>query len=84
MPRPVRRSGNRGFGPLHDAVGVQRVVVSTYQSVSGTGQSAVDELADQAHAMLHEMEPPAPQVYVQEWTDDRRVLAVTAWTATVT
>src|SRR5256714_1531893 len=49
--------------PLHDAVGVQRVVVSTYQSVSGTGQSAVDELTDQSHAMLHEMEPPAPEGY---------------------
>src|SRR5204863_8775813 len=47
--------------PLHDAVGVQRVVVSTYQSVSGTGRRAVAELADQAHAMLHEMEPPAPE-----------------------
>jgi aspartate-semialdehyde dehydrogenase len=49
--------------PLHDAVGVERVVVSTYQSVSGTGQSAVDELADQSHAMLHEMDPPASEVY---------------------
>jgi aspartate-semialdehyde dehydrogenase len=49
--------------PLHDAVGVDRVVVSTYQSVSGTGRSAVDELTDQAHAMLHEMAPPAPEVY---------------------
>jgi aspartate-semialdehyde dehydrogenase len=49
--------------PLHDAVGVERVVVSTYQSVSGTGRRAVDELADQSHAMLHEMAPPAPEVY---------------------
>ena len=49
--------------PLQDAVGVDRVVISTYQSVSGTGRRAVDELADQAHAMLHEMEPPAPEVY---------------------
>jgi aspartate-semialdehyde dehydrogenase len=49
--------------PLHDAAGIERVVVSTYQSVSGTGQSAVDELADQAHAILHETEPPAPTVY---------------------
>jgi aspartate-semialdehyde dehydrogenase len=49
--------------PLHDAAGIERVVVSTYQSVSGTGQSAIDELADQTHAMLHEMDPPAPEVY---------------------
>jgi aspartate-semialdehyde dehydrogenase len=49
--------------PLHDAVGVERVVVSTYQSVSGTGRRAVDELTDQTHAMLHEMDPPDPAVY---------------------
>jgi len=30
--------------PLHDAFGVERVVVSTYQSVSGAGNRAVDEL----------------------------------------
>jgi aspartate-semialdehyde dehydrogenase len=30
--------------PLHDAFGVRRVVVSTYQSVSGAGQAAVEEL----------------------------------------
>ncbi len=30
--------------PLHDAFGVRRVIVSTYQSVSGAGQGAVDEL----------------------------------------
>ena len=38
-------------------------MISTYQSVSGTGQRAVEELRDQAHAMLHEMDPPAPAVY---------------------
>ena len=46
--------------PLHDAVGIERVVVSTYQSVSGTGRRAIEELEDQTHAMLHEMEPPEP------------------------
>ena len=49
--------------PIHDAVGIERVVVSTYQSTSGTGQRAVDELLDQSHALLHEMDPPAPAVY---------------------
>ena len=49
--------------PIHDAVGIERIVVSTYQSTSGTGQRAVDELLDQSHAMLHEMEPPAPAAY---------------------
>ncbi len=33
--------------PLHRRWGVRRVVVSTYQSVTGTGQKAVDELLDQ-------------------------------------
>lgn len=33
--------------PLHKAYGIKRVVVSTYQSVTGTGQKAVDELLNQ-------------------------------------
>lgn len=33
--------------PLHDNYGIKRVVVSTYQSVSGTGQKAVQELMDE-------------------------------------
>jgi aspartate-semialdehyde dehydrogenase len=49
--------------PIHDGPGIERVVVSTYQSTSGTGQAAVDEMLGQAHAMLHEMEPGAPEVY---------------------
>ncbi len=38
--------------PLHDAARIQRVVVSSYQAVSGTGQKAVDELADQTRALF--------------------------------
>ncbi|MGA9754040.1 MAG: aspartate-semialdehyde dehydrogenase [Desulfobaccales bacterium] len=38
--------------PLHEAARIKRVVVSTYQAVSGTGQKAVDELADQVRALL--------------------------------
>jgi aspartate-semialdehyde dehydrogenase len=49
--------------PLHDAAGIERIVVSTYQSVSGTGVRAVTELQDQAHALLHEMDAPAPSIY---------------------
>ena len=33
--------------PIHDAAGIKRIVVSTYQSVSGAGNEAVDELFDQ-------------------------------------
>lgn len=49
--------------PIHDAVGLERIVFSSYQSTSGTGASAVEELKDQAHAILHGVEPPIPQVY---------------------
>jgi aspartate-semialdehyde dehydrogenase len=49
--------------PIYDAVGIERLVVSTYQAVSGTGVKAVDELEAQTHAVLHEMQPPAPEVY---------------------
>ena len=38
--------------PLHDAARIKRVVVSTYQAVSGTGQKAVDELVEQVRALL--------------------------------
>ena len=49
--------------PIHDAAGIERLIVSTYQSVSGTGVKAVEELEAQTHAVLHGEEPPAPQVY---------------------
>jgi aspartate-semialdehyde dehydrogenase len=51
------------LAPIHRAAGIERIVVSTYQSVSGTGLRAVDELTEQAHALLHETEPPKPAVY---------------------
>jgi aspartate-semialdehyde dehydrogenase len=49
--------------PLHDAAGIARLIVSTYQSVSGTGVKAVAELEDQTHAVLHGQEPGEPHVY---------------------
>lgn len=39
-----------GLWPLHVAFGAKRVIVSTFQSVSGTGAEAVRELADQIRA----------------------------------
>jgi aspartate-semialdehyde dehydrogenase len=48
--------------PLHDAARIKRVVVSTYQAVSGTGQKAVDELAEQVKALLS-CQPTKNQVY---------------------
>ncbi len=38
--------------PLHDAAGIKRIVVSTYQAVSGAGVKAVNELRDQTGAVL--------------------------------
>ncbi len=38
--------------PLHDEARIKRVVVSTYQAVSGTGQKAIDELDSQSRAVL--------------------------------
>ena len=49
--------------PILDAVGIERLVVSTYQSVSGTGQRAVEELHDQARAVIEAEELPEPAVY---------------------
>jgi aspartate-semialdehyde dehydrogenase len=49
--------------PILDAVGIERIVVSTYQSVSGTGQRAVEELHDQVGAVLEADELPPPTVY---------------------
>jgi aspartate-semialdehyde dehydrogenase len=49
--------------PIDDAAGIERLVISTYQSVSGTGQKAVEELLNQSHALLHEQEPEPPSVY---------------------
>ncbi len=49
--------------PILDRAGIERVVVSTYQSVSGTGQRAVEELHEQALAILEADELPAPAVY---------------------
>ena len=39
--------------PIHDAVGIKRINVSTYQSVSGSGKSAAEELASQTAALLN-------------------------------
>jgi len=53
------------LAPIHRQAGIERLVVSTYQSVSGTGKKAIDELDAQARASLDGSEMPAPQVYPQ-------------------
>jgi aspartate-semialdehyde dehydrogenase len=39
--------------PLHDAVGIERINVCTYQAVSGTGKEAIEELASQTASLLN-------------------------------
>ena len=39
--------------PIYDAVGIKRINVSTYQSVSGSGKDAAEELASQTAALLN-------------------------------
>src|SRR4029079_6234876 len=51
------------LGPILRHAGIERIVMSSYQAVSGTGQRAVEELHDQVEAQLHAREVPAPQVY---------------------
>ena len=48
--------------PLHDAARIKRVVVSTYQAVSGTGHKAIAELETQVRQMFN-MEEPDVKVY---------------------
>ncbi|HOK06324.1 MAG TPA: aspartate-semialdehyde dehydrogenase [Syntrophales bacterium] len=48
--------------PIYDAAGIKRIVVSTYQSVSGTGKKAIDELEQQTRALLS-FQDPVVKVY---------------------
>lgn len=46
--------------PIYDKVGIKRVIVSTYQAVSGAGQEAMDELIVQTKQLLNQ-EPITPE-----------------------
>lgn len=48
--------------PIHDKFKIKRVVVSTYQSVSGSGQKAIDELQEQTKNLL-DGETAKPNIY---------------------
>ena len=52
--------------PLHDRARIKRVVVSTYQSVSGTGKEAIDELWDQTKAIYNPTSEVPPKVYPKQ------------------
>jgi aspartate-semialdehyde dehydrogenase len=51
------------LAPIHRVAGIERLIVSTYQSVSGTGKKAVDELDAQTRASLDGGGMPEPRVY---------------------
>jgi aspartate-semialdehyde dehydrogenase len=51
------------LAPIHREVGIERLIVSTYQSVSGTGVKAVAELEAEARAALSGESMPAPTIY---------------------
>jgi aspartate-semialdehyde dehydrogenase len=51
------------LAPIHRAVGLERLVVSTYQAVSGTGQRAIEEMLAQSRAVLAGEDVPEPQIY---------------------
>ncbi len=51
--------------PLHDIAGIQRVVVSTYQSTSGGGKKAMDELWTQTKGIFVN-DPPEPHVFPKQ------------------
>lgn len=48
--------------PIHDAARIKRIVVSTYQSVSGTGKEAMEELAAQCKQLMN-FSAIKPKVY---------------------
>lgn len=49
--------------PLHDAFGIRRVIVSTYQAVSGAGQKGIHELQSQTKAHVEGQDAPAPSKF---------------------
>ncbi|MCB1478436.1 MAG: aspartate-semialdehyde dehydrogenase [Rhodobiaceae bacterium] len=51
--------------PLHDAFGIKRVVCSTYQSVSGAGKDAIDELWDQTKG-IYVAQSPEPKKFTKQ------------------
>lgn len=51
--------------PIHDAVGIKRINVATYQAVSGSGKEAIEELATQTANLLN-MKPVEAKVYPKQ------------------
>jgi aspartate-semialdehyde dehydrogenase len=52
--------------PIHDAVGIERINVATYQSVSGAGREAVEELAEQSITLLSGKGPVTARIVAKQ------------------
>ncbi len=52
--------------PLHDRATIKRVVVSTYQSVSGAGKGGIDELWDQTKSMYNPTDDKPPKQFTKQ------------------
>ncbi len=52
--------------PLHDRATIKRVVVSTYQSVSGAGKEGMDELWDQTKAIYNPVDSKPPKKFTKQ------------------
>lgn len=52
--------------PLHDRVPIKRVVVSTYQSVSGAGKDGIDELWNQTKAIYNPTDDKSPKKFTKQ------------------
>ena len=52
--------------PLHDRARIRRVVVSTYQSVSGAGKEGLDELWDQTKSIYNPTQEVAPRTFTKQ------------------
>ncbi|MDH5452613.1 MAG: aspartate-semialdehyde dehydrogenase [Paracoccaceae bacterium] len=52
--------------PLHDRARIKRVVVSTYQSVSGAGKEGIDELWDQTKSIYNPVDNKPPRKFTKQ------------------
>jgi aspartate-semialdehyde dehydrogenase len=52
--------------PLHDRARIKRVVVSTYQSVSGAGKGGADELWDQTKSIYNPTDDKPPKTFTKQ------------------
>ncbi|HTU78178.1 MAG TPA: aspartate-semialdehyde dehydrogenase [Solirubrobacteraceae bacterium] len=52
--------------PIHEEAGIERLIISTYQAVSGTSRAAVEELLEQSHALLHQRDIQPPSAYAHQ------------------